>query len=36
MVLLKASQNSQENAGAGVSSFLETFLKSDSSTGISL
>ena len=36
MVLLKASQNSQENTCAGVSLFLETFLKSDSSTGVSL
>ena len=35
-VFLEASQNSQENTCAGMSLFLETFLKSDSCTGVSL
>ena len=35
-MFLKASQNSQKNTCAGDSLFLETLLKSDSSTGVFL
>ena len=35
-VFLKASQNSQKNTSAWVFSFMETLLKSDSSTGVFL